>query len=179
MLKKSTFLQGHQNGHPARVLQGHVTASKLVPFLRHVTNLWVGHVSASLRLIFGLSFYVFGALALDLPCYGGTLKLGKYYIQYSFRVWCYLNALSVAFIEIWRNCVPLHRGLCCYAPISVKSEGGGVRHRVGLLIFSEKKLSKSPPRAKNNCQKYQNPPPWGKGRRSYTLQSLLHARRKQ
>ena len=43
-------------------------------------------MSASLRLFFGLSLYVFGALALDLPFCGGTLKLGKYYIQYSFRV---------------------------------------------------------------------------------------------
>ena len=64
--------------------------------------MWAGHVSASLRVMFGLSLYVFGALALDLPFCGGTLKLGKYYIQYSFQVWCYLNALSVAFIEIWR-----------------------------------------------------------------------------
>ena len=42
MLKKFTFvtiLQGHQNGHPAGVLQGHVTASKLVPIVRHVANL--------------------------------------------------------------------------------------------------------------------------------------------
>ena len=64
--------------------------------------MWAGHVSASLRVISGLSSYVFGALALDLPFCGGTLKLGKYYIQYSFRVWCYFNALSVAFIDIWR-----------------------------------------------------------------------------
>ena len=34
MLKKSTLLLGHQNGHPAGVLQGHVTASKLVLLLR-------------------------------------------------------------------------------------------------------------------------------------------------
>ena len=42
MLKKSTFLtflSGHQSGHPTGVLQAHVTASKLVPLLRHVTNL--------------------------------------------------------------------------------------------------------------------------------------------
>ena len=43
-------------------------------------------MSASLRMIFGLSFFVFGVLALDLPFCGGTLKLGKYYIQYSFQV---------------------------------------------------------------------------------------------
>ena len=43
-------------------------------------------MSASLRVIFGLSLYLFGALALDLPFGGGTLKLGKYYIKYSFRV---------------------------------------------------------------------------------------------
>ena len=36
-------------------------------------------MSASLRLIFGLSFNVFGGLALDLPFGGGTFKLGKYY----------------------------------------------------------------------------------------------------
>ena len=40
-------------------------------------------MSASLLLIYGLSFYVFGALALDLPFCGGTLKLGKFYKQYS------------------------------------------------------------------------------------------------
>ena len=34
----------------------------------------------SLPLIFGLSFDVSGALALDLPFCRGTLKLGKYYI---------------------------------------------------------------------------------------------------
>ena len=57
-------------------------------------------MNASLRVIFGLSLYLFGALALDLPFGGGTLKLGKYYIKYSFRVSCYLNASSEAFIEI-------------------------------------------------------------------------------
>ena len=36
-------------------------------------------MSTSLRLIFGLSFNVFGALALDSPFCGATLKLGKYY----------------------------------------------------------------------------------------------------
>ena len=57
--------------------------------------MWAGHVTASLRLIFGLSFDVSGALGLDLPFCRGTLNLGKYYIQYSFRVWCYLYALSI------------------------------------------------------------------------------------
>ena len=41
---------------------------------------------APLRVIFALSFYVVGVLALDLPLCSGTWKLGKYYIQYSFRV---------------------------------------------------------------------------------------------
>ena len=83
--------------------------SRPVSWCRYITktcdefeSMWAGHVSASLRVTFGLSLYVFGAFALDLPFGGGTLKLGKYYIQYSFRVWCYLNALSVAFLEIWR-----------------------------------------------------------------------------
>ena len=59
-------------------------------------SMWAGRVSASLRLIFGFSFNVFGALALDLTFWGENLKLVKYYIQYSFRKWCYFNALSVA-----------------------------------------------------------------------------------
>ena len=60
----------------------------------------VANLSASLRLIFGVSSCLFGTLPLYLPFCSGTLKLGKYYIQYSFRVRCYLNALSLAFIEI-------------------------------------------------------------------------------
>ena len=64
-------------------------ASKLVPLLRRdeFVSMCAGHVSVSLQLIiFGLSFYVFGALALDLPFCCETLKLSKYYIQYSFQV---------------------------------------------------------------------------------------------
>ena len=63
-------------------------------------------------------------------------------------------------------------GFQLYTPINVKAKGGEGGHRVGILSYSKKKLSKSPPGAKTNCQKYKNFLPWGKGRRSYTLQSL-------
>ena len=38
------------------------------------------------QLIFGLSFYVFRALALDLPFCSGTLKLSKYCIPFEYDV---------------------------------------------------------------------------------------------
>ena len=43
-----------------------------------------------------------------------------------------------------------------YAPIGVKPEGGGgVGHRVGTLTFSKENYQNPHPRAKKNCQSYQ------------------------
>ena len=51
-----------------------------------------------------------------------------------------------------------------YAPISAKPEMGA-GHRVGILTyFSKKNYQNSHTQVKNNCQKYQKPPLWGKGR---------------
>ena len=38
------------------------------------------------------------------------------------------------------------------APISVKPEGGGVGHRVGILTFSKKNYQNPHLQAKKNCQ---------------------------
>ena len=64
-------------------------------------------MSASLRLIFGLSFHAFGALALDLPFCGGTLKLGKYY--------CTISLSSMIFFKGFERSISIYRnltGLC-------------------------------------------------------------------
>ena len=62
--EKSTFLQGHQNGHPTLFLQGHVTASKLVLLLRYVLKVlktWqiCEHVSRLCELSFRLLVFSF------------------------------------------------------------------------------------------------------------------------
>ena len=118
------------------------------------------------RVLFGHSIFT---LLCPFPFH---LKTNLQLCPVKLQVLKYFLSISKA----WSLIAFLHSMLCTY---QCQARGGGVGHRVGILTFSEKNYQNPHPRAKNNCQKYQNPPPWGKGRRSYTLQSLLHTRGKQ
>ena len=92
MLKKCTFLWGHENGHPAWVLHGHVTASKLVPLLTcdEFVSMWAGHVS------------VFAAVWSFFLCVPSA-SVGFTFLRWNFEAGQILYSISLSSMMLFKR----------------------------------------------------------------------------
>ena len=115
MRENQTFLLGHQNGHPAWCLQGHVTSRKLIPLPRHVTNLRGCELAIAVVFLWFLSlrYFVFSALDfVDFKRYHdgiyqnlSELSLFILYVnEHNFASpWLYEQYVLIAFVDSCRD----------------------------------------------------------------------------